>query len=198
MTVELVTMKTKTNRLETIKNLNLWGNDLEDISIVSQMQALEVLSLAVNKVSTLRDIQYCSNLKELYMRKNNLVNLSEVPRYLGGLSRLRKLSLSENPMAETNPKYRLYVIKALPLLENLDTLPVTQEERVKVEYLSLDELLNDNGGVSPSRAPPRVQAKPSFTAEEVKGTLADLCRSRNSHLLLLVVAESSGRRLDSS
>lgn len=34
MTVELIHMKTKTNRLETIKNLNLWGNDLEDISLV--------------------------------------------------------------------------------------------------------------------------------------------------------------------
>ena len=34
MTVELIQMKTKTNRLETIKSLNLWGNDLEDISIV--------------------------------------------------------------------------------------------------------------------------------------------------------------------
>lgn len=75
MTVELIHMKTKTNRLETIKSLNLWGNDLEDISIVSQMQALEVLSLAVNKISTLRDVQYCQNLKELYMRKNNLANL---------------------------------------------------------------------------------------------------------------------------
>lgn len=128
-----------------------------------------MLSLAVNKVATLRDIQNCSNLKELYMRKNNLVNLTEVPRYLGGLKQLRKLSLSENPMAETNPKYRLYVIKALPLLENLDTQPVTQEERVKVEYLSLDELLNDyGGGVSPSKPSARLQPKPSISADEVE------------------------------
>ena len=35
MTVELINMKTKTNRIESIKNLNLWGNDLDDISIVS-------------------------------------------------------------------------------------------------------------------------------------------------------------------
>lgn len=56
MTTELIQMKTKNHRLETIKNLNLWGNDLEDISIVSQMQSLEVLSLAVNKVNTLKDV----------------------------------------------------------------------------------------------------------------------------------------------
>jgi Leucine-rich repeat (LRR) protein len=56
LTLELVHMKTKTNRLDTIKNLNLWGNDLEDISIVNQMQALEVLSLAVNRICTLKDV----------------------------------------------------------------------------------------------------------------------------------------------
>jgi hypothetical protein len=48
LTIELINMKTKTNRIDTIKNLNLWGNDLNDISIVSQMPALEVLSLSVN------------------------------------------------------------------------------------------------------------------------------------------------------
>jgi len=44
MTLELVHLKTKNNRLETIKQLNLWGNDLDDIQIVQQMQALEVLA----------------------------------------------------------------------------------------------------------------------------------------------------------
>jgi len=56
MTLELIHLKTKNNRLETIKQLNLWGNDLDDIQIVQQMQALETLSLAVNKVTSLRDI----------------------------------------------------------------------------------------------------------------------------------------------
>lgn len=37
LTVELIHMKTKTNRIEGIKNINLWGNDLEDISLISQM-----------------------------------------------------------------------------------------------------------------------------------------------------------------
>ena len=35
LTLELIHMKTKTNRVEQIKNLNLWGNDLDDISIVN-------------------------------------------------------------------------------------------------------------------------------------------------------------------
>jgi Leucine-rich repeat (LRR) protein len=68
-------MKTKTNRIDSIKNLNLWGNDLDDITIVQQMNALEVLSLSVNNISTLRDISYCNNLKELYLRKNTIVDI---------------------------------------------------------------------------------------------------------------------------
>ena len=56
LTLELIHMKTKTNRIDSIKNLNLWGNDLDDISIVTQMHALEVLSLSVNNISTLKDV----------------------------------------------------------------------------------------------------------------------------------------------
>ncbi len=48
LTLELIHMKTKTNRIDSIKNLNLWGNDLDDIAIVRQMSSLEVLSLSVN------------------------------------------------------------------------------------------------------------------------------------------------------
>lgn len=75
LTVELIHMKTKTNRIDSIKNLNLWGNDLDDISIVSQMNALEVLSLSVNNISTLKDVQNCYNLRELYLRKNTISDI---------------------------------------------------------------------------------------------------------------------------
>ena len=56
LTIELIHMKAKTNRIDTIKNLNLWGNDLNDISIVTQMNALEVLSLSVNHITSLKDV----------------------------------------------------------------------------------------------------------------------------------------------
>lgn len=105
------------------------------------MGALEVLSLAVNRITTLKDVQYNYNLKELYMRKNNLTSLAEIPRYLGDLHNLRKLSLSENPIADY-PRYRQFVIKALPQIENLDNTEVTHEERMKVDHLSLEDLLS--------------------------------------------------------
>ena len=73
------------------------------------------------------------------MRKNNLTSLAEIPKYLGGLQGLRKLSLIENPIAEYS-KYRLFVVKALPQIEELDNVSVNEERR-KVEGLSLEDLI---------------------------------------------------------
>ena len=123
LTVDLIHMKTKTNRIDCLKSLNLWGNDLDDISIVNGMQGLEVLSLSVNHISTLRDLQNCYNLKELYLRKNMIADLEEI-HYLEELPNLKILALGENPIAE-NPAYRLYVIKSLPYVEKLDNEIVT-------------------------------------------------------------------------
>jgi len=36
LTQEMVFMRTKCNRMDLIKNLNLWGNDLQDISAQQQ------------------------------------------------------------------------------------------------------------------------------------------------------------------
>lgn len=90
--------KTKTNRLDQIRNLNLCANDLAEIGIVSQMHALEVLSLSVNSISTLKDIGSCFNLKELYIRRNCVESFEEI-NYLAPLKNLRIIWLAENPVA---------------------------------------------------------------------------------------------------
>lgn len=91
------------------------------------MNALEVLSLSVNNISTLRDVQNCYNLRELYLRKNSISDVNEV-RYLMNLRKLRTLWLGENPIADI-PKYRWFVIKCLPQIEKLDNDMVTAEDR---------------------------------------------------------------------
>lgn len=41
-------------RLSDVKSLNCWGQDLAEVSILSQMPNVEVLSLSVNQISTLK------------------------------------------------------------------------------------------------------------------------------------------------
>jgi Leucine-rich repeat (LRR) protein len=47
-------MKTR-QPLHQIQKLNLWGNDLNDVSVIKNLNNLEVLALTVNQISTLKD-----------------------------------------------------------------------------------------------------------------------------------------------
>jgi Leucine-rich repeat (LRR) protein len=60
------------------------------------MPNLEVLSLSVNKISTLKDIKSCLKIKELYLRKNFISDISEV-KHLVDLPELKVLWLCDNP-----------------------------------------------------------------------------------------------------
>ena len=63
-------LRPRRQALAEIRNLNLWGNGISDVSVVQRMPNVEVLSLSVNKISTLKDFSYCPALQELYLRKN--------------------------------------------------------------------------------------------------------------------------------
>jgi len=129
LTLELIAFKTKTNQLDRIKNLNLVGNDIGNIAICSEMEALEVLSLSVNSIRSLEPLQHCYALKELYIRRNCIESLEEL-EFLKSLPNLRTLWLDENPVASI-PGYRLSTIKLLRQLDKLDNVLITEEERIQ-------------------------------------------------------------------
>ena len=62
LTTELVLAKSKCEHLCAVKNLNLWGNDIEDMKLLSSLPNVEVLSLSVNKINSLKDFSSCSKL----------------------------------------------------------------------------------------------------------------------------------------
>lgn len=137
LTIELVNSKCKTDNLSLIKNLNFWGGNLVDVSLVNSMPNLEVLSLSVNKIDTLSCFKNLKKLQELYLRKNNITNIKDI-HYLTNLPNLKVLWLSENPITLT-PGYREIVLKNLPNLIKLDDKNVTPEEREAVLNANLDE-----------------------------------------------------------
>ena len=131
LTRELIALKVKSDRLESIRKLNLWGSNLEDISIISEMPSLEIVSLSVNKIRTLKPFANLQNLKELYLRKNMISNLNEI-KHLTDCENLNKLWLKENPICD-NPNYREVIICVLPQVQNLDDIEITEEERARAE-----------------------------------------------------------------
>lgn len=127
LTKELIMARCKSDNVKYLKNLNLWGNDLDEVSLLREMINIEVLSLSINKISSLRDFQNCMKLQELYLRRNDIQDLAEI-KYLQNLPHLRTLWLSENPCA-SHENYRKYTIKMLPNLMKLDNLDITSDER---------------------------------------------------------------------
>ena len=139
---ELIAQKVKSDRIESIRNLNLWGSNIEDISIIEEMPSLEIVSLSVNKIRTLRPFSNLTNLRELYLRRNLITNLNEI-KYLTDCQNLNVLWLSENPICN-NPNYRAVVICVLPQLQKLDDIAITDEEREKAEKKLSGNFEEDN------------------------------------------------------
>ena len=131
LTRELIAQKVKSDRIESIRNLNLWGSNIDDVSIIQEMPSLEIVSLSVNKIRSLRPFANLQNLRELYLRRNLIANLNEI-KYLTSCENLSVLWLSENPICD-NPNYRAVVVGVLPQLNKLDDVVITEEERLKAE-----------------------------------------------------------------
>jgi len=145
LTHEFIATRVKNDRIENIKSINFWGNDIEEVSILRQMQNLEVISLSVNKIKSLRDFGYLKNLRELYLRKNLISDINEI-KFLANCSNLRVLWINENPIA-LNKNYRLFVISCLPQLTKLDDNVITQEEKMQANNFNLqsnNNKSNDN------------------------------------------------------
>lgn len=132
LTQEMISMKVKNDRIQTITHLNLWGSDLDDISILSKMPMLEVVSLSVNKIRFLKSFENMQNLKQLSLRKNLISDFNEL-KYLATCPNLQILWLNENPISDS-PNYRSLVIKYLPSLIKLDDITITDSERDQVNY----------------------------------------------------------------
>ncbi|XP_070175510.1 cilia- and flagella-associated protein 410-like [Littorina saxatilis] len=96
----------------------LRASQIQDASIVRRMPNLEVCSLSVNNLSSLEDFSHCTNLQELYIRKNRVGSLTDVV-YLKELEKLRVLWLADNPCSQGD-NYRMTVLRTLPNLQKLE------------------------------------------------------------------------------
>lgn len=127
LTEDMVLKAARAPNLGEVVNFNCWGMELSDLSILSQMPEVEVLSLSINNVESLQPFAACLKLRELYLRRNLVANINEI-MYLADLPELRVLWLSNNPIA-LEENYRSTVLKVLPNLTKLDDKDVTEEER---------------------------------------------------------------------
>ena len=127
LTREMILTKTKVDELNLVINLNFWGSEIEDISIVKELVNVETITLSTNKIKSLQCFLFCLELRELFLRNNLIENLSEI-NYLKVCTKLKILWLGENPCCKLED-YRLKVIGTLPNLNKLDNVIITETER---------------------------------------------------------------------
>jgi len=189
LTEDMIVARTRVSDMNHVKKLNCWGAELSDISVLRKLIHVEVLSLSVNTISTLSDIQNCKNLQELYIRKNQIPDISEIC-WLRDLPRLKNLWLEENPCVTGDPElYRQTVIRNIPQLQKLDNVAVTSEEMADAmrRGIDLDHPLDggsDNqtarlqGQRQEQRQEPKQEQKPVESQEQQQDNRR---MSRNSH-----------------
>ncbi len=124
-----------------IKKLNIYGEDIQDISIISKMPNLEILSLSSNKISSLSPLSACLNMREIYLRNNNINSFREL-NHLKHMTKLKVLWLEGNPICD-DILYRDKVLNLLPQVNNLDNknrlLKYEKENRNKKRLKSVQQ-----------------------------------------------------------
>ena len=143
LTKEIILSKySKYSNISQITKLNIWGEDIEDISIISKMPNLEVLSLSANKISSLFPLSYCLNMREIYLRNNNIDSFEEL-YHLTNLPKLKILWLEGNPICK-DFFYKEKVLNILPKLHNLDNKNILLYKNEKKRGQSEEQKLTKN------------------------------------------------------
>ena len=118
LTLDEIMSRANTKNSETIKSLNLWGLNLSDISILSELTLLETVSLSKNQIKDISTFKTMNNIKELYLADNQIDDLNQIEN-LKNCKKLEKLVLKGNPICN-NPNYFQKIVEILPNLITLD------------------------------------------------------------------------------
>ena len=147
LTKELIfSRNSKISELSEITKLNIYAEDIEDISIISSMPKLEYLSLSSNNISSLSALSDCIYLREIYLRNNNISSFEEL-NHLRHLFNLKVLWLEGNPICDDD-FYRKKVLNILPQIISLDNKSrILKRERANVKVRNQSEQKRARNGL---------------------------------------------------
>ena len=97
LTLETILSRANSKSPESIKQLNLWGLQLSDISILSKLPLLETISLSMNHIKDISIFKNMKNIKELYLSDNQISDFAQIEN-LKNCQKLEKLVLKGNPI----------------------------------------------------------------------------------------------------
>ena len=114
------------NSLKNLRILSLGRNYIKNFSGLEAVgDHLEELWLSYNMIEKIRGVHVLKSLKVLYLGNNLVKDWSEFNR-LQEIPNLEDLVFINNPLSESieNENYRAQVIRKLPNLKKLDSIPI--------------------------------------------------------------------------
>ena len=123
-----------------LTSLNLWGNNISDISPVAELTKLKLLELGENDISNIAVVTRLTNLTFLSLGGNNISDISVV----AGLTKLGRLFLERNNISDISPLVantglgsgdEVYILGNPLSYSSIYThIPVLQERGVEVSF----------------------------------------------------------------
>ncbi|CAH1780162.1 unnamed protein product [Owenia fusiformis] len=158
------------NNLEDIRTLTLPGTYHEKIGHLGTslrgFSRLKNLDLSRNGLQSLEGLDHLKSLEKLNVYYNNISCLSELKR-LKLNPAITDLDLRLNPVARTEPDYRLYLIHMLPNLRRLDDRSVRDSERkAALQHFATDQATELTNHSPPRHSSPEKPSNPR--AEHVR------------------------------
>ncbi|HOT40749.1 MAG TPA: leucine-rich repeat domain-containing protein, partial [Candidatus Syntrophosphaera thermopropionivorans] len=128
--------------LTNLQCLNLYWNQISDLSPLAELTNLQVISLSINQVSDLSPLAGLTNLQELYLDDNQISDLSP----LAGLNNLQLLDIENNQIIDLNPLERLINLQHLAIRRNQisDISPLAGLNNLQDLYLSDNQIYDLN------------------------------------------------------
>ena len=127
------------SELTKLETIDLWSNKISDLTPLSKLNNLKVLWLNNNEISNLSPLQNLTQLEVLLLGINDISNLSP----LSELTSLRRLELYGNAISDISPLSGLVNLTALSLgsntisnISNLSSLTALQELALWKNHIS--------------------------------------------------------------
>ena len=124
LTQELIFSKINNinNDPKNIRFINIWGNQISDISILSSFPYLEKINLNSNQIEDISAFKNLTNIRELSLKDNKIKDFSQIEN-LKNNKKLEKLNLINNPICNSQ-NYVKKVLDILPQLKELDNIGI--------------------------------------------------------------------------
>ena len=133
LTLETILSRANSKSPESIKQLNLWGLQVSDISILSKLPLLETISLSMNQIKDISIFKNMKNIKELYLSDNQISDFGQIEN-LKNCQKLEKLVLKGNPIIN-EPGYPKKIIEILPQLKILDEKEIKSKKNDNKDFV---------------------------------------------------------------